>query len=69
MANKITYRVNADRVYKLNNLTYDVPAGEVGDLVLADTARALIKVGDPFDSNVLDLERERITLTLREKGF
>ena len=66
---EVTYRVDAGRVYKLNNLTYDVPAGEVGDLVLADTARALIKVGDPFDSNVLDLERERITLTLREKGF
>lgn len=66
---KVIYKVQAGRVYRLNSLSYDVPDGEVGELVLSDTARSLIKAGDPFDSNVLDLERERITQRLRESGY
>lgn len=66
---KVIYNVQAGRVYKLNSLTYDVPDDEVGSIVLADTAKALIKAGDPFDSNVLDQERERITRRLRERGY
>ncbi len=66
---EVTYRVAAGLVCRLNRLTYEVPSGEVGDIVLSDTANTLIKSGDPFDSNVLDQERERITRRLRERGF
>lgn len=66
---KVVYRVQAGQVYRINELTYEVPDGEVGDLVLADTANSLIHSGDPFDSNMFDKERERITRRLREKGF
>lgn len=66
---EVTYRVAAGQVYRLNELTYQTPDDELGRLVLADTAHAVIKSGDPFDTNMLDKERERITANLRENGY
>ena len=66
---EVTYRVDAGRIYSIASLSYSVPKGEVGDLILADTANSLLKVGAPFDSNVHDAERERITKRLQDRGF
>lgn len=66
---EVVYRVQAGQVYRISNLTYEVPDGEVGQLVMVDSVNALIHNGDPFDEHVFDQERERITLRLRENGF
>lgn len=66
---KVVYNVQAGQVYRLSSMAYKVPDDDLGRLVLADSANALVKAGDPFDSNVLDKERERITRRLRERGY
>lgn len=65
----VIFRVQAGLVYRLGNFTYDLPGGELADIVLADTTGALIRSGDPFDTNVLDKERERVTANIREHGY
>lgn len=66
---EVTYNVNAGKVYRINNISYDVPSGDVGNIVLADSVNSLFSVGDPFDSDVLELERRRITRNVREHGY
>lgn len=65
----VVYNVQAGQVYRIDSLTYKVPDGELGQLVLADTANSLIKAGDAFNSNVVISECERITTRLHEKGY
>lgn len=66
---EVTYNVKAGRVYNIHSLGYSVPDDEVGQIVMADTANSLIKPGNPFDTNVHDDERERITRRLQERGY
>lgn len=66
---EVTYRVDAGQVYKIHSIGYSVPDGEVGRIVLGDTVNSLLKVGQPFDSNVHDEERERITRRMQERGY
>lgn len=66
---QVTYTVQAGRPYKIHSLAYSVPNDEVGRIIMADTANSLLKVGDPFDSNTHDDERERITRLLQERGY
>lgn len=63
------YHLEAGRPYKIASLGYSVPQGEVGSLVLADTAGTLLHVGDNFDSNIHDQERQRISRMLQDRGY
>ena len=66
---EVTYHVEAGQVYRIHSLGYSVPDDEVGRIVMSDTANSLIKPGLPFDTNVHDDERERITRRLQERGY
>lgn len=66
---EVTYHVVAGQVYRIHSLGYSVPDDEVGRIVMSDTANSLIKPGLPFDTNVHDDERERITRRLQERGY
>lgn len=63
------YHIAAGRPYTIASLGYAVPDGEVGSLVLADTAATLLHPGDNFDSNVHDQERQRLSRLLQDEGF
>lgn len=66
---EVTYAVSAGRPYVIHSLSRSVPDGEVGEIVMADTANSLLRVGAVFDSNVHDNERERIARLLQERGY
>jgi outer membrane protein assembly factor BamA len=55
--------------YKINHLAYRVEDEKLTPLVLADTSNAIIKRNKPFDAELHDQERERITSRLRNKGY
>lgn len=64
-----TYHVKTRDPYYISNLEYQFKDSLLSRWVLGDTADALIKEGDKYDSYLLDDERERITRRLREVGF
>ena len=66
---KVTYKVTTGKPYKVRSLYYDIQDEHVADLLRQDTAATLLAEGMPFDVNVLDAERQRITKRLLQEGY
>lgn len=75
----VTYRVEAGPVTRIGEISFknrsqshiNRQAEESGllDNYYRDTLSTLLRTGDPLDMDVLDKERDRITLALRGHGF
>ena len=65
----VTYNIQTREPYYIQNINYQFQDSLLKPWVLQDTAEALIKAGDKYDSYILDDERERITGNLREVGY
>ena len=63
---EVTYRIKAGEVYRISHVGFSVPEGEVGDIILADTANTLLHPGDPLDIETHDAEQGRIARRLQE---
>lgn len=66
---EVRYEVNAGPLYKIGNLSTNVQDDSIKNIILADTIHTLLKTGDAFDSNIQDMERDRITRTLNNNGY
>ncbi|MDO4462381.1 MAG: outer membrane protein assembly factor, partial [Bacteroidia bacterium] len=66
---EVTYNVSAGPLYNIGNVAVNVQDDSLRALILSDTVRTLLHTGDAFDSNVLDLERERVTRHLNNNGY
>ena len=66
---KVNYYVRTGRQYKISSLKYLGADTTLMAIVYADTANSLLKVGAPFDINVLNEERARLTSLLHDNGY
>ncbi len=65
----VTYRVRQREPYRIRSLDYEFRDRNLEPLILADTVNTLLKEGERFDITMLDAERERLTVYLKELGY
>lgn len=66
---KVRYSIEPGKRYRINNVHYRIDDNSLRELVYADTLQSLLKHGQPFDTEVHDKERERLTRLMRNKGY
>lgn len=66
---KVTYSLKQGVPYRIDSVAYDFRDPFLEPIVLPDTVNTLLHKGDVFDIGVLDKERERIALFLRDRGY
>ena len=66
---KIAYHVETGDVYRVDTLAYANFPDHAMDILISDTAEAVIKHGTPFTTANLDTERNRVTKLLRDQGY
>jgi len=64
-----TYRIETGKPYVIHSLQYDIPDSLLRSYFFSDTAFSLIRRGMPFDTYLMDDERDRITQNLRNQGY
>lgn len=64
----VKYIVRQGKPYRINTFTYEYQ-DEFLEHVLQQDSSTLIHVGDIFDINILDEERQRVTTFLRDRGY
>jgi outer membrane translocation and assembly module TamA len=64
-----TFRIESGPAYVINNIKHQVFDKEIESYILAKNQYSLIKIGNNFDIDVLDKERERINTILKDKGY
>lgn len=65
----VTYRVRQHEPYRIRTIDYEFRDRQLEPIILADTIHTLLKSGDRFDITVLDAERERLAIYLKELGY
>lgn len=66
---KIQYNVSMGKPCLVDTLVYTNFPENAKQLIVNDSAKALIKHGTPFTTNVLDAERNRVAKLLRDSGY
>ncbi len=66
---KLVYHLCLGKVYQLKGIRYDIQDPQIEEYLRADSASRLLKVGMNFDVNLLDMERQRITDHLLQRGY
>ena len=66
---KVTYSLKQGKPYRISSISYDFRDPFLEPIVLPDTVNTLLHTGDIFDIAVLDEERERIALFLKDRGY
>jgi len=65
----VKYIINVGDQYLINKVDYIFQDMYVESSVLSDTVNSLIKKSTPYDVDVFNAERERLTKMLKNKGF
>lgn len=65
----VTYKIDAGTLYRISRLGYGIDDDSIRAIIYADTAHCLLRHGDPFDAEVHDDERTRITRNITENGY
>ncbi|MFR9567294.1 MAG: BamA/TamA family outer membrane protein [Rikenellaceae bacterium] len=66
---RVTYTTRQGKPYLIKRLEYQFRDSLLTDLITRDTVNSLIHTGDIFSVALLDLERERITKSLQNRGY
>ena len=66
---KVNYYAHPGRQYRVASVNYVCVDSVMLGHVIADSANSAIKVGMPFDANVLNNERTRMATLLQGKGY
>ena len=66
---RVVYTVDPGRVYKINNVVYELEDPELSRIALMDTANSPLKPGKRFDVDYLKGERNRISRNLTDNGY
>lgn len=66
---KVIYTLTPHHRYVINKLTFPADSSVVNKEIQAVKGESFLKVGDPFDLDVIKAERVRIDNHLKEKGF
>lgn len=66
---KVTYSLHQGKPYNISSISYDFRDRSLESILLPDTINTLLHRGDVFDISVLEAERQRITLYLKDRGY
>lgn len=66
---EVTYKVNTGDRYYINEFTKDVKTEKLSSLINYFSQDSYVKVGDPYDADVLEDERARLAQIFRNQGF
>ncbi len=66
---KVTYIVSLNNPYVFSKLTYDISDKRILNIIKRDSSNTLIKKDKPYDIDLLEKERKRIVLLLKNKGY
>lgn len=66
---RVYYFLNPGKLYSIENISYSIPDEGLAYYMYQDTAASLIKRHTPFDAEIMQSERERITTNLLNNGF
>lgn len=65
----VKYNLQPGKQYYIRNINYVIDEGELAYYVFEDTANSKLKRNSPFDSDIIQQERERITSHLLNNGY
>ena len=65
----LVYRISSGRPYTIRSIDYAIDDDSIATYLQQDSLSTLLAVGDVFDINKLDAERQRITKLLQNKGY
>lgn len=66
---EVVYTVTAGTPHRLRSMTYEIADSAVAAIVMADSAAFTLRPGSLLDRDLLDAERQRISMTLRNRGY
>ena len=66
---KVIYSLKQGEPYKISSISYDFRDRFLEPILLADTVNTLLHRNEIFDITVLEKERERIALYLKDRGY
>jgi outer membrane protein assembly factor BamA len=66
---RILYKVKANTPYTIKQVSYICNDSNLAPIILPDTSNSLINSGDNFDLDILQEERKRIEVKLKNKGY
>ena len=66
---KVIYSFKQGKPYHIDTISYEFRDRFLEPILLPDTVNTLLHKGDIFDISVLDKERERIALYLKDRGY
>lgn len=66
---KLSYHVETGELYRVDTLKYLNFPEQANDIIVGDSAEALIIHGTPFSTSILDAERNRVSRLLRNQGY
>lgn len=66
---KLIYNVVPGEPHVISSVGYNIPNDTLREIILSDSSEFLVRPGNLFDRNVLDQERDRITMKLRNRGY
>ncbi len=66
---KVTYSLHQGEPYHISSIAYDFRDRNLEPVLLPDTVNTLLHRGDIFDISVLEAERQRIALYLKDRGY
>lgn len=63
------YKISLGEPYTINSIKYKFEDQSVSELILADTVNCLMHIGDRFDKEVLQNERQRLEMLMKNNGY
>ena len=66
---KVFYTIKPDKHYTFGNIKYVIPDALVNSYIESDKSNSLVKKGNIYDEDVLERERVRISLYLKNNGY
>ncbi|HTB06027.1 MAG TPA: BamA/TamA family outer membrane protein, partial [Bacteroidia bacterium] len=65
----VLYYIRLGKPHKIKNVQYEIEDPELAPFIFADSVSCLIKLGDNYNADNFQNERERITRKLNDEGF
>lgn len=66
---KVHYFITYNKPHRISAINYVIADTTIAPIIFADTTNRLFDVGDIFDVDVLQKERDRLEILLKEKGY
>lgn len=66
---KVNYLIYLNQPYTFSKVSYHIEDSKIRRIIIADTTNSMIKSGKQYDVDLLDDERDRIVILLRNNGY